>query len=64
MEGGSVLGLEEVGLQCRVKVMELGGLEWEVEVSSELGEPELGLGSVSRCGETSVNTELLESELR
>lgn len=63
MQGGSVLGLEEVGLQCRAKVMELGRLEWEVEVSSELGEPELGWGSVSGCGEASVNPELVESEL-
>lgn len=42
MEGGSVLGLGEEELQCRVKVVEFG--EWEVVVSSELGEPELGGG--------------------
>lgn len=44
MEGDSVLGLEKLGLQCRVKVVEFGGLEWEVGISSELGEPELELG--------------------
>lgn len=36
-EEGSVLGLREVGLQGRVRVEEVGGLEWEKGVSSEPG---------------------------
>ena len=51
MEEGSGLELGEVELQCKVKVGELGGLEWEVGVSSEPGEPELGWVAVSGCGE-------------
>lgn len=39
-----------MGLEVRVaKEIELRGLEGEVTVCSELGEPELGLGSGSDC---------------
>ena len=35
-EEDSILGLREVGLQCKVKEVELRRLEWEMEVSSEM----------------------------
>lgn len=60
---GSILGPGEVGLQCRVREVELGGLEWEVRMSSELGEPELRWGIVSGQGEVGANPELVELEL-
>lgn len=63
MVGDSVLGLEKVGLQCRVKVVEFGGLEWEVGISSELGKPELEWGVVSGCREVDANPEPVDVEL-